>query len=76
MSSRLEYTFNLSEDDKELIKDLEKAESDGESPEDFPKTKGGQIILTIDQKKSAVNDIDWPTLNDLLLSVVEGKEEE
>ena len=49
---------------------------DGESPEGFPKTKGGQIILTIDQKKSAVNDIDWPTLNDLLLSVVDGKEEE
>ena len=49
---------------------------DGESPEGFPKTKGGQIILTIDQKKSAVNDIDWPTLNDFLLSIVDGKEEE
>lgn len=33
-------------------------------------------MQTFDQKKSAVNDIDWPTLNDLLLSVVEGKEEE
>ena len=49
---------------------------EGESPEGFPKTKGGQIILTIDQKKSAVNDINWPSLNDLLLSVVNGKEEE
>ena len=29
MSSRLEYTFNLSKDDKELINDLEKAETDG-----------------------------------------------
>ena len=29
MSSRLDYKFNLSEDDKELIDDLEKAESNG-----------------------------------------------
>ena len=49
---------------------------EGESPDGFPNTKNGQIILTIGQKKSAVNDIDWATLNDLLLSVVDGKEEE
>jgi hypothetical protein len=43
---------------------------DGEIPEKIPgEMKKGMLIINVNQKKEAINDVDWPLLGELMHSV-------
>jgi hypothetical protein len=43
---------------------------DGEIPEKIPgELKKGMLIINVNQKKEAINDVDWPLLGELMHSV-------
>ena len=47
---------------------------DGEIPEKIPgDVKKGFLIVNIDQKKGAIQDVDWPVLGELMISATNGE---